>query len=126
MTHFSRSYYETQYDIPLHCYQQEDAPVSFPLRKCSVTWAAALLLHSFSVTLYRGGHLRGLLAGPSLRKVIPGLYTHSHYFYTSAWTSSAGSVSPIVDGANAVHLFYEMQRCKRVGAVTEWSLFASS
>lgn len=54
MTHFSLSYYETQYDIPLYCYKQEDAPVSFPLHKLSKTWAAALLLHSFSVTLYRG------------------------------------------------------------------------
>lgn len=54
MTHFSRSYYKTQYDSPLYCYKQEDAPVSFPLRKLSITWAAALLLHRFSVTLYRG------------------------------------------------------------------------
>lgn len=53
---------------------------------------------------------------PGERKVIPGLYTHSYYFYTSAWTSSAGSGSPIVDVANAVHLFYEMKPCKRVGA----------
>lgn len=77
------------------------------------------MLNSVSVTLYRGGgHLRGLLAGPrpSLRKVIPGLYTHSYYFNTSAWTSPAGSGPPVVDGANAVQLFYEMRPCKHVGA----------
>lgn len=52
---------------------------------------AALLLHSFPVTQCRD-HLRWLWTGqrPSLRKVIPGFYTHTCYFYTlvNVWTVS--------------------------------------
>lgn len=36
MTHFSCNYYETQYDIRLYYYKQEDAPVSFCNMGCSL------------------------------------------------------------------------------------------